>query len=105
MRTNDHEFDGDSVAKTCREHLILLKQLGIDALVTGTHQRHDFVARAWKPKFQFFGNFDTEVASSGTPMNNWCYGEESSVGETMHVAESGHANTIHRLVIAKRTLA
>ena len=105
MRVKDHEFDGEAVAKKCREHLILLKQLGIEALVAGTHQRHGFVAWAWKPKFHLFSHFETEVASSGSPMKSWCYGDESSVGEAVHLAESGHASTIHRLVIVKRRLA
>ena len=39
---------------------------------------------------------------SGNPALNWCYGDESAIGDAIKVAESGHAATLHRLVMVKQ---
>ena len=34
---------------------------------------------------------------SGNPALNWCYGDESAIGDAIKVAESAHPATLHRL--------
>ena len=42
-------------------------------------------------------------AQSGNPALNWCYGDESAIGDAIKVAESAHPATLHRLYIVARS--
>ena len=97
-------FDGEAAARKCREHLVLYSERSRLALETLQHQRTGWVAWRYYPKHHLFNHFELQVAKSGSPMNDWCYGDESSVGDAVKVAESAHALTLHRLVTEKNRL-
>ena len=50
------------------------------------------------PKHHLFLHVvEEQPAQSGNPALNWCYGDESAIGDAIKVAESAHAATLHRL--------
>ena len=104
MRVPDAEFDGLLVAKFARQHLILYGELGKIALETCQHQQSGWILWRWYPKHHLFSHFETQVAQSGSPSESWCYRDESAIGDCVHVAESCHPNTLHRLVIDKHRI-
>ena len=54
------------------------------------------------PKHHLFLHVvEEQPAQSGNPALSWCYGDESAIGDAIKVAESGHAATLHRLVMVK----
>ena len=48
---------------------------------------------------------EDQTLSAGNPIECWNYQDESEIGAARKVAESGHANTLHRLVIDKHRVS
>ena len=97
-------FAGPAVARKCMEHLLLYSERSRLALETLQHQKLGWIPWRYYPKTHLFGHFEQQVAISGSPMNNWCYGDESSVGDAVKIAESAHAATLHKLITSKNRL-
>ena len=94
-------FKGVDVATYARKYLILYAQLGKEALDERQHLEDGWVHWRWYPKHHLFSHFEEEVQTSGSPLLNWCYSDESFIGEEVRVAEKSHASTMHRLLADK----
>ena len=104
MRKPDTFFDGVRAAKLAREHLILYADLGRHARESLDHQRTGFLMWRWIPKHHLFSHFEQQVFRLGSPAGNWCYWDESAIGECARVAESCHSKTLHRLIMRKHRI-
>ena len=95
-------FRGGVTADLGRKHLILYAELCKEAAGdTGKMP----VLWKWYPKHHQFSHLcEDQVRDCGNPMDHWCYADEDAIGQAVHVAESGHAKTLHRLVIEKHRI-
>ena len=96
--TNSKKEEG----KTVRRRLILYAELCKEAAGdTGMMP----VFWKWYPKHHQFSHLcEDQVRDCGNPMDHWCYADEDAIGHAVHIAESWHAKTLHRLVIEKHRI-
>ena len=78
---------------------------GKEGLRNRAHHKDGWVWYRWYPKHHLFSHcIEDQILTSGSPSENWCYADESAIGECVALAEKCHAGTIHRLVILKRRI-
>ena len=95
-------FKGGVTSDLGRRRLILYAELCKEAAGdTGMMP----VSWKWYPTHHQFSHLcEDQVRDCGNPMDHWCYADEDAIGQAVHVAESGHAKTLHRLVIEKHRI-
>ena len=78
-----------------RQHLLLYQQLSLNALETKP-EGYD-----WRlfPKHHLW--LHTLEDTEANPRDEWCYADESEIGKCADLAESMHANSLHRGVLEK----
>ena len=83
-------------------HCMLYSELGSQWIADHGGPWHRW--RLYPKHHQFMHVVEDQIPQSGNPKDNWCYADESAIGEGVKVAESCHANTIHRTVMKKHRL-
>ena len=101
MRKPEGEFNGAVAAKLARQHLILYAELVKESLDSKRFQKTGWLMYRWYPKHHLFCHFERQICISGSPALNWCYMDESAIGEAVLIAESCHPSTLHRVIIQK----
>ena len=104
MRKPVGVFQGPTASMLGRRHLILYRELVKEAIESRGHQQQGWLLWKWYPKHHLFSHLEKEICLSGNPAHNWCYADESAIGDAVHIAETCHASTLHRLVIEKHRI-
>ena len=90
-------YDPVATSTAGRKFVLLWTELGNEARGLAAARGRPQVLYRFYPKHHLLVH-----AQSGNPALNWCYGDESAIGDAIKVAESGHAATLHRLVMVKQ---
>ena len=104
MRKPVGVFHGPTASLFARRHLILYRELVQEAIESRAHQQTGWLVWRWYPKHHLFSHLEKEIYISGNPADNWCYADESAIGDAVHIAETAHASTLHRLVMQKHQI-
>ena len=96
-------FNGAECAKHGRKHLILWAELGRQSLASCSFHNRGWLLYRWYPKHHLLLHcLEDQVAVAGNPRECWCYYDESTIGEAVLLAESLHASSLHKSIMAKR---
>ena len=91
------------VAACARRSLMLYAELRREFINSGPRSVIDM----WKlyPKMHLLLHVvEDQVLTAGSPVECWCYADETEIGAAVRVAESCHPSTLHRTVIQKHRL-
>jgi len=96
-------FDPVKVASHGRKHLKLWIELGRSSLELSVARGKLWILYRWYPKHHLLlHTLEDQVLIAGNPRECWAYEDESTIGEAVKIAESLHASSLHKSVIAKK---
>lgn len=92
---------GPAAASHMRRHLLLYHELAREFLASPA-ARHGWTRWRIVPKHHLVLHcVEDQVAVCDNPRENWCYADESAIGDAKHLAESLSAMNLHRSIVQK----
>lgn len=92
-------------AESCQRALILCGELQTEDIEQRNFHERGYVTYKLYPKHHGLLHVVCEqIASSGTPVQSWCYADESEIGAAVKLAKTLHYSTLHSTVLRKHRL-
>ena len=95
----------ETLALHGRRCLMIYSELSAESLRSRNYQHEGFLVWRQYPKMHLLLHvIEDQVLIQGSPLESWCYADESEIGAAVILAEMSHPSTLHRLVMTRHRL-